>query len=66
MALNNLHTKQLMFTAGWRGYRLYIPLGDILFEDVPSVELMYLLFTRMSDESYSRRFGPLLFQLLYM
>ena len=32
-----------------------MPLGDILSEDVPLVEFMYLVYTRMSGESYRRR-----------
>ena len=31
-----------------------------LFEDVPLVEFMYLVFTRMPGESYRRRLGSLL------
>ena len=29
-----------------------MPLGGILFEDIPLVEFMYLVFTRMPGESY--------------
>ena len=34
------------------------------FEDVPLVEFMYLVFTRMPDESYCMRLGSLLFVLV--
>ena len=33
------------------------------FEDVPLVEFMYLVFTRMPGESYRRRLGSLLLYL---
>ena len=31
-----------------------MPLGGIPFEDVPLVEFMYIIFTRMPGESYRR------------
>ena len=40
-----------------------MPLGVILFEDVPQVEFMYLVFTRMPGENYRRRLKSLLFCL---
>ena len=40
-----------------------MPLGGILFEDVPPVEFMYLVYTRMPDESYRRRIRSLLLNL---
>ena len=36
------------------------------FEDVPLVEFMYLLFTRMPGESYRRRLSSLLLYLCYV
>ena len=47
----------------------YFSLGDKplcmakTFEDVPLVEFMYLVFTRMSAEDYRRRLGSLLLYL---
>ena len=38
----------------------YMPLGVILFEDIPVGEFMYLVFTRMPGESYRRRLRSLL------
>ena len=35
-------------------------------EDVPLVEVMYLVFTRMPGESYGRRLGSLLLYLCYV
>ena len=35
-------------------------------EDVPLVEFMYLVFTRMAGESYRRRLGSLLLCLCYV
>ena len=43
-----------------------MPLGGILFEDVPLVESMYLVFTRMPGESYRRRFRSLLLCSCYV
>ena len=37
-----------------------------LFEDVPLVEFMYLVFTRMPGESYRRRLRSLLLHLCYV
>ena len=39
---------------------IYMPLRGILFEDVPVVEFMYLVFTCMPGESYCKRLGSLL------
>ena len=36
------------------------------FEDVPLVEFMYLVFTRMPGESYRRRLRSLLLYLCYV
>ena len=36
------------------------------FEDVPLVEFMYLVFTRMPGESYRRRLRSLLLCLCYV
>ena len=36
---------------------------ESVIEDVPLVEFMYLVFTRMPGESYRRRLGPLLLYL---
>ena len=38
----------------------------ILFEDVPLVEFMYLVFTLMPVESYRRRLRSLLLYLYYV
>ena len=38
----------------------------LFFEDVPLVEFMYLVFTRMSGESYRRRLRSLLLYLCYI
>ena len=38
----------------------------IFFEDVPLVEFIYLVFTRMSGESYRRRLMSLLLYLCYI
>ena len=41
--------------------------GGVLFEDVPSVEFMYHIFTRLPGESYTRRIMSLLLcPLLYV
>ena len=37
--------------------------GNKVFEDVPLVEFMYLVFTRMLGESYRRRLRSLLLYL---
>ena len=37
-----------------------------VIEDVPLVEFMYLVFTRMPGESYRRRLGSLLLYLCYI
>ena len=37
-----------------------MPLGGLLFQDVPLMEFMYLVFTHMSGESYRRRLRALL------
>ena len=33
---------------------IYVPLGDILVENVPLVEFMYFVFTRLPGESYRK------------
>ena len=38
----------------------YAPLGGTIFEDIPLVEFMCLVFTRVPGESYRRRLGSLL------
>ena len=43
-----------------------MPLVGILSEDVPLVEFMYLVFTRMPGESYRRRLRSLLLYLSYV
>ena len=43
-----------------------LPLDNILFEDVPLVVFLYLVFTRMPGESYRRRLGSLLLCLCYV
>ena len=43
-----------------------MPLGGIRFEDVPLVEFMYLVFTRMPGESYRRRLRSSLLYLCYV
>ena len=51
------------------GLKVSVPVGmsdmvsKIEIEDVPLVEFMYLVFTRMPGESYSRRLGSLLLYL---
>ena len=40
-------------------------MGEV-FEDVPLVEFMYLVFTRPPGESYRRRLGSLLLHLCYV
>ena len=40
-----------------------MPLGASILEDVPLVEFMYLVFTRMPGESYRRGRGSLLLYL---
>ena len=48
-------------------WRVYMPLGGILFfEDVPLVEFMYFIFTRMPGDSYCRRLRSLLLYLRYV
>ena len=37
--------------------QVYMPLWGNLFEDVPLLEFMYFVFTRMPGESYRRRLG---------
>ena len=44
-------------------FRMYLFLKMYLFENVPLVELMYLVFTRMPGESYRRRLRSLLLYL---
>ena len=44
-------------------WRVYMPLGASILEDVPLVEFMYLVFTRMPGESYRRGRGSLLLYL---
>ena len=39
---------------------IYLPLGGTLFEDVPMVHFMYLVFTCIPGESYHRRLRSLL------
>ena len=54
------------------GLKVSVPVGmsdmvsKIEIEDVPLVEFMYLVFTRMPGESYSRRLGSLLLCLCYV
>ena len=40
--------------------------SSVVFEDVPLVEFMYLVFTRMPGESYRRRLRSLLLYLCYV
>ena len=40
--------------------------GASFFEDIPLVEFMYLVFTRMPGESYHRRLKSLLLYLCYV
>ena len=40
--------------------------GVSFLEDVPLVEFMYLVFTRMPGKSYRRRLRPLLLYLCYV
>ena len=39
--------------------------GDILYEDVPLVKSVYIVFSCISDESYRRRLKSLLFMCLW-
>ena len=42
-----------------------MPLVGMFFEDVPLVEFMYPVFTRIPGESYRRRLWSLLLHLCY-
>ena len=53
-----------------QSYHLSLCFGNLyylihIFEDVPLVEFMYLVFTRMVGESYCRRLRSLLLYLCY-
>ena len=56
----HVSVRSLTYSAVWANHAVSnVPLMHLL-EDVPLVEFMYLVFTRMPGESYRRRLWSLL------